>query len=196
MCTYTTDIGPRENFPLNCLIAEEAREFCAFEGGRFMREVEWEYLATNGMNGVRKTPTPWGNDDGASCAGLIVARDESGPAARCKGLGGGPAPVDAVEIADVAARDKNMLGVVGLIGNLSELVDDGAASYLSRCWLTSPLDAMGCDPTRATRGGMTRGDSWQDITVSPALRAVATDLKQGGQGSPTVGFRCVYEAPQ
>ncbi len=194
-CTFSAKPVGREDYPLNCVSIPEARAFCAHEGGRLPREVEWEYLVTNGFTGRRKTLLPWGNDPVFPCEGVVVERTLTSGIGRCKRLGVGPAPVDAVLRAPAVGNvDRNLLGIVGLVGSVVELTADAAASYTSRCWLASPFERTGCDAAYARFGGTYRGDSWYNSPSFPTRRVVS-NLVRGDEGgrSSSNGFRCVYD---
>lgn len=196
-CTFSTSPRDREDYPVNCVSIPEARAFCAHEGGRLPSEVEWEYLATNGFTGRRKTTLPWGNDTAYPCEGVVVERAITAGIGRCKRLGLGPAPVDLVlRTTPVGNVDRNLLGIVGLVGNVVELTADTAASYTSRCWLASPFERTGCDAPYARYGGTYRGDSWYNAPSFPTRRVVS-NLVRGDEGgrSSSNGFRCVYDLP-
>lgn len=194
-CTFSTSPRDREDYPVNCVSIPEAHAFCAHEGGRLPSEVEWEYLATNGFTGRRKTTLPWGNDTAYPCEGVVVERTLTSGIGRCKRVGLGPAPVDLVlRTPAVGSVDRNLLGIVGLVGNVVELTADTAASYSSRCWLASPFEHTGCDASYARFGGTYRGDSWYNAPSYPTRRVIS-NLVRGDEGgrSSSNGFRCVYD---
>jgi len=87
------------NLPIASLLVADAKQFCAWAGGRLPDQTEWQYVATN----LGTTRFPWG-DAPASCALSVLG---------CRG--------SAAEVCSTPG-DRTALGVCDLAGNVSELV--------------------------------------------------------------------------
>lgn len=178
LATFSEKPKGRERMPLNAIPWPVARAVCKHFGGDLPTEAQWEYAASAAGRSV-PSRYPFG-DTVPSCDVIAVGLFRPG----C-----GPLRPVAVDDARNSA-DVNALGIVGMGGNVSELVRDAAALYDAPCWdASSALDSR-CDddfsPTRLVRGG-------NFMTVTNAyLDAPARVIAFWGQRSPYYGFRCVY----
>jgi len=162
-----------EHVPVLGVTWQQARDFCAFIGGRLPSEAEWEFAALGGSRTPRTYP--WGNDP-PSCwsGGGNGARfdddqncDDSGPAI-------------------VGSFDPNEYGLFDLAGNAWEWTADiYDADYYSR----SPRR----DPKGPLNGArvVARGGSWS--SSGKALRISNRLAVRNGDTSANIGFRCVKE---
>lgn len=180
ICTWSnTDVG-RERFPLNCVTWATARSFCQFSGGDLLTEEQWEYAATAaGKNG--ETPYPWG-DGLPTCETTVFARTSS-PTAQCLGSPIGPVAVDDAKL---VAGDVTPLGVIGLGGNVEELLASAFVPYSDPAWreagLRRPVDEVDA-PMRSSRGG--------DWAFEMIYATVSTRRKEPATARySTLGFRC------
>lgn len=192
-CTFSVDApteGPtRESYPLNCVTWSTARALCRFFEGDLPTEDQWEYAATAAGRPL-ETQYPWGSALPA-CDLVAVERasaDADKPAARCATFG--PVAVDAAPFAD---RDRSPAGVVGLGGNVMELLATGFYRYDSVVWARAGLRAPIADvanqdaPLRSARGG-----DWatSGASASAAVRRAVAPLAN----YQNLGFRCARRA--
>jgi len=194
-CTYTAAPGPREDYPVNCVSYAMARAFCQFYGGDLPSEAQWEYVAQVAGR-ARETPYPWGGTP-PRCDQVVFGVVDAGVSAL---LGGdqcvaedksnvGPAPVTtyAGEGGDLSLG----LGVVGLGGNLHELMLDDFLALDSVFWAGARLRSPVCDiddpEARSMRGGTWSANA---SVVYPGLRNKY--LLSGLDLFTTLGFRCVW----
>jgi len=56
--SWTADVGPNENLPVNCVDWFEAYAFCIWDGGFLSTEAEWNYAASGGSE---QRAYPWSN---------------------------------------------------------------------------------------------------------------------------------------
>jgi formylglycine-generating enzyme required for sulfatase activity len=149
MCTFSTDDVGRERHPLNCVSWAAARSLCQFFEGDLPTEEQWEYAATAAGKDA-ETSYPWG-DQLPTCERTVYARTTF-PSAQCLGLPVGPVPVDAPEL---VAGDVTPLGIVGLAGNIEELLASPFVPYSDPVWrqagLRRPVDEIDA-PLRVSRG--------------------------------------------
>lgn len=144
----------------------QAREFCAWIGGRLPTEAEWEWAA----RGLRiGDPYPLGRE--------LTHED-----ANFAGVGGG----DRWEgTAPVAQFNPNRNGLFDMSGNVREWVRDSRWIY-RRSTLVDPVG------TEDDRFRMIRGGGWEDDR--DALRVSARIWAGPGGRSSSLGFRCILES--
>lgn len=190
-CTYNASSAglplypEQEEFPLNCVSWETAREICEAVGGDLPTSVQWEYAAS-AAGRPQETLYPWG-DEAADCGRAVFARwiEQSRGHTECLASGFGMVAVSA------PGADFTSLGVAGLGGNVSEWTRDQHRSYAHPCWIAKPMTDPSCDdpgaPLRTAKGG-----SWRKagaFTRAPmrfGAPSVALD--------DSIGFRCAYAA--
>ena len=190
MCTFSSMPLGREDYPLTCVSRGAARAFCQFYGGDLPSEAEWEHIATAAGRDT-ETPYPWGSGE-PSCDTAVFGRVDQVTMVtvgsdECADRGFGPRPV-AEEI-----DDRSLSGVVGLAGNVSELLVDNFLSFASICWATQPLSSPRC-LTEPRLFDSARGAGWTDPSKSlrATLRIGKPNMLQGSPVvTPTTGFRCV-----
>lgn len=137
--------------PMVNVSAGEAESFCRWAGGRLPVAQEW-LRVTAGPNSRR---FPWGQ------TGLVCRRASFG-------LVHGPCAEGGMSPDWVASRPdgRSELGLYDLVGNVAELVSDGAGGF-------------------ELRGGSFRSDHAAELKTWSAIRYT-------GPG-PDVGFRCAYD---
>ncbi len=59
-CTWTENIGNQEDYPINCLNWQQARDFAKWVGADLPSEAQWEYAAKNQGQDILY---PWGNEE-------------------------------------------------------------------------------------------------------------------------------------
>ena len=89
--------------PVNCVTYDQARDYCAFRGGRLPTEAEWEFAARGDGRGY-----PWGNPEPTS----DVCWKQKAP---CK--------------VGLSRKDRSALGVMDMAGNLSEWTASAFCDY-------------------------------------------------------------------
>lgn len=181
-CTFTSEPGAFEDFPVNCISRELAEKSCVARGKRLPTEAEWEYAAGNRGD---ETTYPWGGDADV-CRFAVVGRGrvEAAETAVCRTrpdaepLPWGPRPVS--EGDDVTA-----LGVRHLAGNLSEWVADAFAPYDESCPAgRRVLEDPRCDAGLPDRY-LVRGGSWPFQPLSARIfnrgvyRSPAANIETG-----------------
>ncbi len=188
-CTWSVTPLGRESLPVTCVRRATARAFCQFIGGDLPTEAQWEYVATS-VGRPAKTRFAWG-DEAPSCDRAVWGRHASSAldfhAAACNKLGIGAAPVD-MAFGDVALGT----GIVGLSGNVTELMRDTFASLASSCWASQPLESPSCVDPKGTLFAI-RGGSW--LTNEAALSAGFRGGTADADAASETGFRCVREVP-
>lgn len=147
--------------PLTDVSYAQATAYAESVGKRLPTEAEWDFAAQGGAESPRTYP--WGDELGDRSIADVTAGLSS------------PAEVDAFP------QDVSIDGVVGLAGNVAEMVD--ALSDGSDVGRQGPKD----DEQVATRGGSYRARSGECVG---AWRWVVDPAK----GAPNVGFRCVMDA--
>lgn len=180
MCTWSESPLGRESFPLNCVTWVTARALCRFLGGDLPTEDQWEYAATAAGRDV-EMPYPWGRDL-PSCDRTVYARTGIAPA-DCAALPIGPLRVDEPLL---VAGDVSPLGIVGLAGNVEELLATPFVAYSDAAWqragLRAPVEEAEA-PMRAARGA--------DWSVGGLYATSSTRRSEPVVAAyDNVGFRC------
>jgi formylglycine-generating enzyme required for sulfatase activity len=181
-CTWSASPLGREDYALNCVQWELARDFCTFSGGDLPTEVQWEHAATIAGRG-RKARYPWG-DDPPTCDRAAYGRISlGGQPAECASKGSlTPPPGD-------SAADLSPLGINALGGGVQEWVLDAAQPYTGGCWGDSPVVDPRCgDPGVAAASRIFRGSSF----LSPMVPGMARWKQDPLGGFGPIGFRCAY----
>jgi len=164
----------------------EARQYCAFVGGRLPSEAEWERAA----RGAAPRRFPWGDlpnpklaNHGALDLGALFDPDTAEP------LLGIPDPSDGFAgLAPVGSFPASATpeGLLDLAGNVAEWVADRWSNGYS----TAPVGNPQGPPSGALR--VVRGGSYRHPLVF--LRGSARDRRPPSAREPTIGFRCARDA--
>jgi formylglycine-generating enzyme required for sulfatase activity len=184
MCTFSTTPLGRESYPLTCTSWVTARALCNFLGGDLPSEDQWEYAAT-AVGRTDETPYPWGADL-PTCDRTVYGRTGvAGSACLDRPIG----PV-AVDDAALAAGDVNPLGIVGLGGNVEELLATPFIRYSDPAWTKAGLRAAleeADAPMHAARGA--------DWSVGGLFATASTRRSEPVIAAyDNVGFRCARSA--
>ena len=150
----------RERFPVTNVTWFQAQAYAESRGERLPTEDEWDRAAGGGEKEPRSYP--WG----AATAGKLWAFGGQG--------------ADAPVAVDAFPDDRTAEGIVGLAGNVSEMV----ATLADRREIPAKLQ-----PSQQV---VVRGGSWRtprEAECSTTYRWVI----DAGQPSPSVGFRCVMD---
>ena len=146
----------------------EAKNYCRWAGKRLPMEAEWEWVAT----GASDRAYPWAEEGGPTCTRAAVFKDGS----FCED-----------EPTSVTARPAGATpeGIEGLIGNVSEWLEDAYQPYLDHhSGLELLLPETGL---RVIRGGsLYHSGAW----VNPKARWVAQERARGR----SIGFRCAWDS--
>ena len=170
--------------PLNCIVWKGARSLCQLEGGNLPTEAQWE-LAESAAGRPSKSFVSFAQP--LDCSEVSYGRHVINGENECYVTNHalfGPARVDyGMDVTDVADG-----GLIGMTGNVAELVLDAGVSMAANCWLSAPIASPSC-VVDAAPSRIQRASGWATprANVAAAWRApndidlVADDL----------GFRCV-----
>jgi formylglycine-generating enzyme required for sulfatase activity len=155
-----------ENHPVNCVDWNQARNFCAWAGGRLSTEAEWEYAARSGGQDITY---PWG-DQSATCTYAVM--NDGGA-----GCGTGRT----MEVCSKPAGNTAQ-GLCDMAGNGYEWVEDdwhddyNGAPNDGSAWVDAPRNS-----SRVARGGS---------FASRAVRAANRSTVAPSHFFTLLGFRC------
>ena len=158
----------RTDRPVNCVKWSQAKDFCAWVGGRLPTEAEWEYAA---RSGGRDQTYPWGNET-PSCRRVIMH--------------GGGEGCGRNRTRSVCSRSagNTAQGLCDMLGNVWEWVADW---YGESYYGDSPRDNPK-GPTYGTHRGF-RGGSW-NLDKALFFRAANRGWYAPDSRSTRGGFRC------
>ena len=178
-CRFTPVRGDFENDALACLSWYGAQAFCRAVGGDLPTSAQWDYAAWQDRR-VVKSQFPWG-DTPLACDSLAA-----GVGFECAG-DPGILPVDAFP------SDRTPGGIVGMGGNLQEMVLDAFEPYDGECWRAAPLRDPVCDYHDANFRGAFGGHRNYPLTSASTSARFNVDTSEGFRDLE--GFRCAYPGP-
>ena len=159
----------KDDHPVVGLSWEQARDYCAWAGGRLPSEAEWEYAARGGH---ADRFHPWGNEAAACTAGAPNgARHDDGKNCRRAGT------------ERVGAYGANGFGLLDMAGNAWEWCADAWNEDHSG----APTDGRPFDDGGASRRVL-RGGSW--INGPDYLRVSIRSRWYQDRGRDFIGVRC------
>ncbi len=176
--------APEPSHPVSCVSWRDAHAYVQWlarrtgKPYRLPSEAEWEYAARAGTTSAAF----WGDAMADGC-GYANLYDQM--AASRHALGWRPAACSdgAADVAPVGARGANAFGLVDMLGNVAEWVEDCATgSYVGR-----PKDGRAWVWLGGCRERVLRGGSW--ASDPSRARSAARDAAEEQQRSDHVGFR-------
>jgi formylglycine-generating enzyme required for sulfatase activity len=169
----------RPDYPVVLVTWNDARRFCAWDGGRLPTEAEWERAArgpSDSTRGVTGRRYPWGNvynpflaNHGAMAVDDLDGRDGF------------------LELAPVGSFPDGRTpdGIEDLAGNVEEWVADWYAPEYPRADAVNPK-GPDLGERRVVRGGSyVHARAW--------LRGASRDKESPGERAPWIGFRCARD---
>jgi formylglycine-generating enzyme required for sulfatase activity len=173
-----------DGHPVNCVNADDARTYCAWQGKRLPTEEEWEYAAQRPSQRLY----PWGNDDPR-------VRIFNGCGQECDD-GGFPWSDGVVGTAPVVTfvDDQSFDGVFDLAGNVSEWTQ-GHCDYTwgacNDCDAAAPDCAKPCSAC-VSNWTIARGGNFGSVSALD-VRVVARSRYDPTSQSLYIGFRCARD---
>ncbi|MFT5434773.1 MAG: sulfatase modifying factor 1, partial [Myxococcota bacterium] len=162
-CSYP--IAERENYPVNCITWQQAREYCAFVDGRLPTEAEWERAA----RGTDGRPYAWGEEE-ISCEHA----NYSGCQLRARPVGCHAAGVSPEGLHDTA-------------GNVAEFTAD----WFDNTWYKTSPETNPSGPESGEHP-VVRGGSYYDFPDFQRATFRGYDDDTAAKPFDYIGIRCAY----
>ena len=174
----------RDLLPVDCVKAEQAEQFCAWQGRRLPTEAEWEKAA----RGTDERRYPWGNEE-PTCELAHFEGCPTPPLADLPPTSVGHFPTDATHIG-THPKGASPYGVEDMAGNVWEVTADDLHFFYFDEVGDGPQDPkigrLG-DSTAAARGG--------GFTHGPEMLYTFTRIPSYAPREG-VGFRCALSIPE
>ncbi|XXT18228.1 SUMF1/EgtB/PvdO family nonheme iron enzyme [Sorangium sp. So ce429] len=174
--TWTDEVGPNEDLPINCVTWPEAFAFCVWDGGRLPTTAELSYAAAGGDEAREY---PWGEGLDPSYASYACSGDGS-PAGEC-------APSDILPVGSKPAG-AGRWGQQDLSGSMTELTRDWSGQL--------PVPCVDCAILEQPVEGaylLTHGGSYGQSEICQRADSIGV-YRSPGRGDG-VGVRCARNPP-
>jgi formylglycine-generating enzyme required for sulfatase activity len=152
----------KEKHPMNCISWVDANAYAKWAGKSLPTEAEWE-KAARGEGGLLY---PWGNDR-LDASDAAIDSDQTAP------VGSHP-------------KDRSAYGVMDMLGNVSEWIDDW---YDKNYYRVAPLRNPSGPATGKDK--VLRGGSFESQVDQASLVGRKRNIPGAGRFSAAFGFRCV-----
>ncbi|WP_437723102.1 formylglycine-generating enzyme family protein [Sorangium sp. So ce861] len=174
--TWTDEVGPNEDLPINCVTWQEAFAFCVWDGARLPTTAELNYAAAGGDE---EREYPWGQGLDPSYASYACTGDGS-PADKCA-LG---------DILPVGSKPAGAgrWGQQDLSGNMMEFTRDWSGQL--------PVPCVDCAILEQSVGGLyllTHGGSYRQGEEHQHATMIGVYRSPGREDG--LGFRCARNPP-
>ncbi|XYI04215.1 formylglycine-generating enzyme family protein [Sorangium sp. So ce1128] len=174
--TWTDEVGPNEDLPINYITWSEAFAFCVWDGGRLPTTAELNYAAAGGDE---EREYPWGEGLDPSYASYDCLGDGS-PAREC-------APSDILPVGSKPAG-AGRWGHQDLSGNMAEFTRDWSGQRPVPCVDCAILERPSEGAYLLTHGGnYQQSEAYQGAAHSGNYRSPGRE--------PGVGVRCARNPP-
>jgi formylglycine-generating enzyme required for sulfatase activity len=153
-CTYYKRRPRMDDYPVDCVSAEQAQAYCEWHGGRLPTLEEWRWEATGHSH---EWMYPWGSTPEPDCERAAAQARDGRICAET-----GVVPVYGMPMG------RSISGVYNLFGNVSEWVTTGDARRISivgvAYYNSEPLDAWHFSSAERGTLPLKNGD-WGEITI-------------------------------
>ncbi|WP_437646240.1 formylglycine-generating enzyme family protein [Sorangium sp. So ce362] len=174
--TWTDEVGPNEDLPINCITWPEAFAFCVWDGGRLPTTAELNYAAAGGDE---EREYPWGEGLDPSYASYACSGDGS-PAGEC-------AQSDILPVGSKPAG-AGRWGQQDLSGNMTEFTRDWSGQLPVPCVDCAILEQPGEGAYLLTHGG-------NYLQAEEHQHATRTGIYRSPGREEGVGVRCARNPP-
>ena len=146
-CNYNS-LG-RDNHPMNCVLWQEAKDYCAWVQQRLPTSAEWE----KGSRGTDGRSYPWGNSPDPSCTHVVISNNSTEPGG--EGCGEGTTQ-------EVGTKPLGLspYGLHDMGGNVAEWTAD----WFSNNYFCAGNDATYADPFEDCSSSSSLSD---DVVTNP-----------------------------
>ena len=162
------------DYPVVAVTWQQAKDYCAYAGGRLPTEAEWEYAARSGLPGGIY---PWPGLEPLNPSGAHLANYNPGRGLYAADGYAFTAPVESFW--------PTPWGIYNISGNAAEWVNDSYSASYSALSNFNPTYVDPGEPRRIVRGGSWASD---DFYIGVGVR----DAQVADEATIFTGFRCAY----